>query len=357
MLAYVRASVCLSGLFLLTPVARVQLFGFEIFCTIIFTIEFIVRLLVAQTYCPKCDAKAKESGKHDADTPFFTQLFTYLDFLAILPFYVEVTAATLLGQDGSVTNKAPGALVFLDFFKLFRIARVIKLIRLYKRSAILIRTFSLSLPTISLSITLLTFLFTTGGSLLLFMEPCNGEPFTTDCEFPDIVQSGYYTWITVFSIGYGDQVPQYIPAKIVGMIFMILGTIFLAMPLTIIGTLYDESFNVHEEKEQRRKQTSVEKDDLPKAERKMRLLKTGMLAFNSILQAKQFLDANANNLSDAEEKSVKEEKSVEEEKSVKEEKSVAEEKSVEEEKSVKEEKSNGSSDDTKKEVCACVSAC
>lgn len=314
--------VRLLGPFLLTLFVRVQLLGFEIFSTIIFTIEFIVRLVVAQSYCPKCCSKSKDSS---AELPFFTQTFTYLDFLAILPFYVELIAAVYFGEDGSITDTDPGYLVFLDIFKLFRIFRVFKLIRLYSRSAILFQTLSKSLPTIKLSLTLLFLLFTTGGGVLLCLEPCNGDPFTNDCSFPDIFMSGYYTWITVFSVGYGDQVPQNISSKILGMVFMLLGTIFLAMPLTIMGTLYNETYTNYEnaQNKKKKKQKSIMKDELPKSERMTRLLKTGMLAFNSILQAEHYLTADhSDGPSDAD----------------------------------VEEKSDGSSDDAKKTpVRACVS--
>lgn len=277
-----------------------QLWGLEIFCTVMFTVEFFVRLIVAQTYFPKCNKdkqKIDHSGK-DPEGPFFSQTFTYLDFIAILPFYIDVTSASALGMDGSITNKEPGFLVFFDIFKLFRIFRVFKFLRFYRRSVILIRTIRRSIPPLYLSVVVLFLVFTLMGSIMLFLEPCNGEPFTPDCEFPDIVQSGYYTWITILTVGYGDQIPQTLHARLLGMVLMVMGTVFLAMPLTILGTYYDTAFVLYEDaikREQEKQQPNKDHDtalvtEIPKAERKTRLLRSGMMLFNAILQSEKFCE-------------------------------------------------------------------
>jgi len=234
----------------------------------------------------------------DKEGPFVTQVFTYLDLLAILPFFIDVTFALALGVDGSITDKEPGFLVFIDIFKLFRIFRMLKFIRYYGPSVILFRTIQRSLPAIVLTVTALILLFTLVGSILLLLEPCNGEPFTEDCEFPDILQSGYYTWVTILTVGYGDQIPHSLSARLLAMMVMVCGTVLLAMPLTILGTYYDTAFVLYEAKmlkklnkaKPRQEREKIAPAAVPKAERKKRLLTIGMRALNAILQSKKFCE-------------------------------------------------------------------
>lgn len=293
-----------------------QLYGLELFCTIIFTVEFFVRLVVAQTYFPKCTAAAEKKARiarhrrGDTEGPFFTQMFTYLDFLAILPFYVDVILATTANTDGSVTNEQPNFLVFLDIFRLFRIFRVLKVIRLYERAVIMFDTIYRAITPLLLCIGLLVLIFTSGGSIVLFLEPCNGLPETNECQFDDILQAGYYTWVTILTVGYGDQVPQQISSRIVGMVLMITGTIFLAMPLTILGTYYDTAYILYEArlkmeenklKSKDKSEVHVETVTLPMSERKGRLLANGMMAFAYILEAEKCLQLGRPIMEDEEE--------------------------------------------------------
>ncbi len=292
-----------------------QLFILEIFCTVVFTVEFFIRLIVANKFCPSCGSEkvhaSLESRSHertlgsqkksskvneDDEGPFFTQLYSYLDFIAILPFYIEV-AFSMSASDGSKTGSTSNPfLVILDIFKLFRVFRIFKLIRFFPKSMILLLTLKRSVGPIWLSVKLLLLIFFVGGGLVLIFEPCNGEPFTSDCEFPDIVQSGYYTWITILTVGYGDQVPQSFLGRIGGVFLMISGSIFLAMPLAILGTKFEKEYTDYEKREEKKKkqkdgdfQVDVPAQDVSMAVRKLRLLSNGMKALDQILQAEEYL--------------------------------------------------------------------
>lgn len=86
-------------------------FGIEVTTTVIFTTEYVIRLMVCQ-----------EGGK----TPwrFLTSGGNVVDFLAIAPFYVEI-----------VLSQMPGGNVDVRFLKVLRAIRLVRLFRIFKVSS------------------------------------------------------------------------------------------------------------------------------------------------------------------------------------------------------------------------------
>eukprot|EP01038_Epipyxis_sp_PR26KG_P010778 gene10778-14473_t len=76
------------------------------------------------------------------------------------------------------------------------------------------------------------------GVFLYFIEPCfNVEK----CPWQDLFDAAFYTIVTMTTTGYGNQVPSYESGRFVGCLVMIFGSLFLSMPLAIIGNEYDQA--------------------------------------------------------------------------------------------------------------------
>ena len=80
------------------------------------------------------------------------------------------------------------------------------------------------------------------SAILFFVEPCYGN----DCIFTDQMNAAYYLVITLTTIGYGDQIPTSIPGRTIGALIAFLGSFYMAMPLAIIGSKFEEAFKERE---------------------------------------------------------------------------------------------------------------
>jgi hypothetical protein len=77
----------------------------------------------------------------------------------------------------------------------------------------------------------------------LASQPVHGERFQIDDEgeitqFPDIFVCMWFFVVTVTSVGYGDISPITSPGKAVGILGMLFGAVYIAMPLSLVGGEY-----------------------------------------------------------------------------------------------------------------------
>merc|ERR1719502_1173305 len=73
--------------------------------------------------------------------------------------------------------------------------------------------------------------------ILFLVEPCLDE---VDCVFTDGFNTAYYLMITLTTVGYGDQAPLTMGGRVVAIVMMLSGALYMAMPLAIIGSKFDE---------------------------------------------------------------------------------------------------------------------
>ncbi len=274
-------------------------FGLEVTVTIVFVIELIIRLIVAQSYCRKADIKVP-------DTPFFLDPMSWCDIIAILPFFLVrifdaagIDASDKLGADdenGSSTSigSLGVVVVILDLLKLLRIVRIFKITRHVKGTKVIWQTIGKSAGLIKIMILMLLLIFLLTGSILFFFEPCYGDisysgaslSRSSTCEFEDIFAAGYYLVITVLTIGYGDNRPDTYIGRIIGVMIMIIGAMILAMPLAIVGAEFQIAYDKHElelEKKSGKKRESI----VTQEEKRQLLMNDGFVVLGAIRQAKE----------------------------------------------------------------------
>ena len=177
-----------------------QLVFIEWFFTVLFTIEYFVRLYIT---------------RHSVE--YATSFFGVVDLLAILPTYLSLIV--------------PGtqSLLIIRALRLLKMFRMFKLTRYVGEATVLGTAILESRSRIIVFLTTITILsFITGAGMYLFEGPQNG--------FTSIPQSVYWAIVTLTSTGYGDTVPLTPIGKVLAIFIMIMGYSLIIVPTGIIST-------------------------------------------------------------------------------------------------------------------------
>jgi len=174
------------------------LMGAEWFFTILFTVEYLLRL-----YSVKSPSKYARS------------FFGVVDFLAIIPTYLSVVL--------------PFTRYFLVIrtLRILRVFRILKLVQFLKEGNLLLRALSASRKKIIVFLSSVLILLTLFGSLMYVVEgEANG--------FTSIPTSIYWAVVTMTTVGYGDISPQTPVGQVLASLIMILGFSIIAVPTGIV---------------------------------------------------------------------------------------------------------------------------
>jgi voltage-gated potassium channel len=174
------------------------LYAVEWFFTILFTIEYILRLIsVRQPH------------------RYATSFFGLVDVLAILPTYISLFI--------------PGSqyLLTIRILRLLRIFRVFKLAAYLNEAQIITAALRASRRKISVFLFTVLVIVVIIGSVMYVVE---GQ----ENGFDSIPTGIYWSIVTLTTVGYGDISPQTALGKIVASIVMIIGYAIIAVPTGIV---------------------------------------------------------------------------------------------------------------------------
>lgn len=187
----------------LKPETKSILMAIEIFSVIVFTIEYVLRIYVA-----------------DKKIRFIFSFFGLIDLLAILPFYLSF----------GVDLRSLRALRFLRLF------RVLKLVR-YNRA---MNHFIKAMGTAREQI--LLFIFIT--VILIYFAAVGIYYFENEVQpdkFSSIFDSLWWAIITLTTVGYGDVYPITVGGKVFTFIILMIGLGIVAVPTGIISSALTKS--------------------------------------------------------------------------------------------------------------------
>ncbi len=178
---------------------RFWLRAFEWVVTILFTIEYVLRLA--------CVGKPWRYAR---------SFFGVVDLLAILPTYLSVVL--------------PGAqsLLVIRALRLLRVFRVLKLVQFVGEARELTAALRASARKIIVFLGAVLTIVVIVGSLMYLIE---GE----DNGFTSIPVSIYWAIVTMTTVGYGDLAPQTALGKILASAIMIMGYGIIAVPTGIVS--------------------------------------------------------------------------------------------------------------------------
>ena len=186
----------------------------------IFTLEFMMRIY----------SSVEEPGHRNPLTgriKEFTKPSTFIDFLAILPFFLEVLFHDHLD---------------LRFLRIFRLARLLKLTRGSDATATLFKVIKREWPVMSAAAFIMILLIILTASLGYLVEHA-AQPE----KFENIPTAIYWAVITLASVGYGDISPITPIGRVITVIMSLLGIGIFAIPAGLLASAFSDQ--LHKERE------------------------------------------------------------------------------------------------------------
>ncbi len=179
----------------------------------IFSLEYFMRLY----------ACVEEPGHKGSFMGRFKQAkspATFIDFIAILPFFLEVFLHHLLD---------------LRFLRVFRLSRLLKLTRNSDATDVLFRVIAREWPIMGAASFIMGLLLVLTASLGYLLEH-DAQPE----KFENIPQSIYWAVITLASVGYGDISPVTPLGRAMTSILALLGIGIFAIPAALLASAFSD---------------------------------------------------------------------------------------------------------------------
>jgi len=167
--------------------------------TLVFTVEYVVRILVVRR-----------------KSRYIFSFFGIVDLLSILPTYIAVF---LSGSH---------YLMVIRVLRLLRMFRVLKMARHIGEASVLLNALKASRPKIAVFLFGVMSLVCIEGTLMYLLEGRINPGFSS------IPQSIYWGVVTITTVGYGDATPVTVLGKVVASITMLTGFAIIAVPTGIV---------------------------------------------------------------------------------------------------------------------------
>jgi|TARA_B110000908_G_scaffold48936_1_gene59736 voltage-gated potassium channel len=171
---------------------------FEFLCVIVFSIEYLLRVIVSKK-----------------PLKYIFSFYGIIDFLAIFPFYLK-----------SIYD-----LRALRAFRIFRIFRALKLIR-YNRA---LNRFNIASKIVKEE--LILFLILT--SIFVFIASAGIYFFENEAQpenFSSVIHSGWWAIVTLTTVGYGDVYPITVGGKIFTTFIVLIGVGIVTIPAGLVAS-------------------------------------------------------------------------------------------------------------------------
>jgi len=205
--------------------------GFENFCLVIFTFEYIVRLTTADVMYPQLKGRK----------PFFKYIFSFMalvDLLSILP-----SILLLVLPQGMLAE-----LSFIRMLRIMRVFRVFKITRYSNSLKMMGEVLKAKSGELSITIFITMILMIIASTLMYYAEHT-----TQPDQFPDIVHAFWWAVATLTTVGYGDVYPVTALGKILSGVIAILGIGLVALPTGILSSAFVDKMADQKEDNRRKK--------------------------------------------------------------------------------------------------------
>lgn len=188
--------------------------AFEWFITIIFTVEYILRLI--------CIKKPMS---------YALSFFGIIDLLAIMPTYLEFV----------LESENVHYLAVIRLMRVLRLFRILKLTPYLKEANVLTVALTNSRRKVLIFLSSVLVLVTIFGALIFLIE--NGS----NPAFSSIPKSVYWAIVTITTVGYGDISPITPFGQFISAVVMMMGYAILAVPTGIVSVELNEAYKKQRE--------------------------------------------------------------------------------------------------------------
>lgn len=110
--------------------------------------------------------------------------------------------------------------------------RILKLLRRFEKFELLKAAFLIALEALPVLIYMLTVIVMFFSTLIFFIEPRS--------NINTMLDAMYLCIVTVTTVGYGDATPESVPGKLITSCFMVVGSLYMAVPLGIVGGSFSQ---------------------------------------------------------------------------------------------------------------------
>jgi len=194
--------------------------------------------------------------------PITTDILNWIDFLSILPYYIEIF---VVGSPG---------LTWVRVLRLARIFRVFKLGRYQEGFSLFYYTFRSSLSTLMLGICFLILGMVIFSSFMFYAEQTyahfddDEEEWTYNDDtilpneksfFQSIPHTFWWCIVTMTTVGYGDTYPISPLGKLVAGITFLGGLAIIAFPIAILGSRFLDLYLESEANKKKRRLAKLHK--------------------------------------------------------------------------------------------------
>lgn len=197
-------------------------YAFEIFSVTIFSIEYLLRVWVA-------NADPKYKGPIIGRLRYMLSPMAVIDLLAIVPFFLPL-ALTL-------------DLRVLRLLRLFRLFRLFKMTRYVQSLRTFHRVFVAKKEELLITALMIFTLLVLASSAMYALEN-EAQPD----KFSSIPATLWWGVVTLTTIGYGDVYPITAAGKIIGGVFAVLGIGLFALPAGILASGFTEELRKDKER-------------------------------------------------------------------------------------------------------------
>ncbi|XP_050677169.1 potassium voltage-gated channel protein Shaw-like isoform X1 [Leptidea sinapis] len=201
-------NITLMGLWEDNGQPHVAFFYIELVCNVWFTIELLVRSVVAPNIIE-----------------FVKSPVNLIDFIATLSFYMDVVVEL------AVIRRNLDRADILEFISIIKILRLFKLTRHSPGLKILVHTFKASAKELTLLVFFLVLGIVIFASLVYYAEKSQDNP---DNQFKSIPLGLWWAIVTMTTVGYGDMAPKTYLGMFVGALCALAGVLTIALPVPVI---------------------------------------------------------------------------------------------------------------------------
>ncbi|CAD7936631.1 unnamed protein product [Amoebophrya sp. A120] len=233
----------------------------EVVCVIIFSAEYIARLLTCHGCRPEVLSEdyllklclgehslGRRHGRLRRLSDFILTPMNLVDVLAIVPFYLELFVGSS-GVQGSTV---------LRVVRLTRLFRFMKVAKYVNTITVIAKVFTRSFLALAVLLFVLLLFVTVSASIIYFAESGHWDPVKKtwvrrnwvidDVEatpFKSIPHSMWWSFVTYTTVGYGDMAPYSLVGQLAGIISMLTALLVVAMPTSVLLNNFTDVWTEH----------------------------------------------------------------------------------------------------------------
>lgn len=193
----------------------------EVICIACFSVEFIIRLIVAPS-----------------SRKFLGNPLNIIDVASILPFYATLALETADKDAAEESEDLQNVGKVVQVLRLMRVLRILKLARHSIGLRALGATVRHSYQEVGLLLLFLSVGISIFSALIYFAEKEEGD----NTDLGTIPSGWWWATITMTTVGYGDTCPVTLPGKIVATLCIVCGLLVVALPITIIFNKFSKYY-------------------------------------------------------------------------------------------------------------------